>query len=211
MDRAPWRTLKRKSLSQYLVGSGCWSPQGLSGAWRGHPGTGDTQSWSLLFWRQSLCSTVSWKSVEACEPCRVRAKTSTCQQSLGPHSKELCHLPWSSRAPSMIPTGGPGRPLGPGGPWRERRTVRTGSEALHLPHPRPPQVDLRPRTVVPPAQTGTDGMTEVQRERRCLRTSVVLTTPHTHPHPTSPHTPAHSPSDLAVPGGGQKQRETVRG
>lgn len=194
-----------------MRGTGCGGPRGCQEGPSRHERTCKA---GLCSSRGPVLPGLLYALLESGEAREVRAKTSTCRQSPGSHSKELRLLPWSSWGHcARVPTGGPGRPLGPGGPWRKRRTVRPWSKAFHLSHPRPPR---DPGTVVPPAQRGTDVMTEVQRERTRLRTSVVMGrgTQSTHPAllpQTSPHTPAHSPSDLAIPGRGQKHRETVRG
>ena len=100
--------------------------QGLSGAGRGSQGL--SPPWSLpgttraeLYYPRGLACEVRASPMKAAN---TAWGPTSCPTIQGEHT---------------IPTGGPGCPLGPGGPWRKRRTVRPRSKASHPPTPpRPP-------------------------------------------------------------------------
>ena len=86
-----------------------------------------------------------------------------------------------------LPTGGPGCPLGPGGPWRKRRTVRPRSKASHPPTPpRPPPETQAPW---PPAyRPRSQDMTgHGQESPECPPPDSTIPPAHT-PQPTHPRT-----------------------
>lgn len=137
VDRSPWRTLQKKRLGQHLTGTRATS-WGLSGDYRDCQGIEDPPSWPTLprrlgptglvytlleAWPHRLvCSPLEVCALqEAHESYEVRAKASACHQIRGSPSKEPTSGPRVQWVPStQLPTGGPGRPRGPGGPWRKR-------------------------------------------------------------------------------------------
>lgn len=190
VDRAPWRTLQKKRLGLCLMGTACCSPGGCRELGGGLRVCENPPPWSLpgttraeLYYPGGLAYEVS-----PMKAANTAWGPTSCPTVQGEHT---------------LPTGGPGCPLGPGGPWRKRRTVRPRSKASHPPtQPRPPP---ETQALWPPAyRPRSQDMTGHGQE------SPECPPPGLH-HPPSPHTPAHSPSDLAIPRGGQKQGDRVRG
>lgn len=136
VNRAPWRTLQKKRLGLYLTGTWCCSPRGCRGV--REPTT------LVSAWPYQDCATLSRRPGLACEVRASPAKAASTALGFTQRNPTCCPAVQGVLG-TQLPTGGPGCPLGPGGPWRKRRTMRPWSKASHPPtQPGPPPADLRP-------------------------------------------------------------------